>query len=225
MITTSTIEDIFITAAISAVFLTSCSLHTASPPSITKQIEQTPPAVIPTPQRVSEEFVANKPVRKPGFWETIDSRTKQAGIQRLREIRLQDDDLEVRLWIGFGVKVLNGFVLKRTNDKWSAYHLSVNYDDPKHWRPTSVPLREPIIGWNKSWLSLVENNILTLPDATSINCEKPMLDGISYVVEIRKGENYRTYSYGNPELNKCAEARSMVAIADIIQRDYGVSDL
>jgi hypothetical protein len=51
--------------------------------------------------------------------------------------------------------------------------------------------------------------IFDLPDSSQLKGEKGVLDGVSYVVEYRRGAEYRTYMYANPEHQSWPEARRM----------------
>jgi len=75
------------------------------------------------------------------------------------------------------------------------------------------------------WRSLIDHNLLVLPDARSIKCEAMYNDGFSYVVEIKKGANYRTYMYDNPMENfenRCKEADEILAISNIVAGEFGI---
>ena len=51
-------------------------------------------------------------------------------------------------------------------------------------------------------------------------------DGFSYVGEIKKGANYRTYMYENPDLKVvCPEAAEMLALMKIVADEYGAKSL
>src|SRR6185369_12431216 len=56
------------------------------------------------------------------FFEAINERTRIANLRSLR-VALPKDDLELRVWNGFGLTALEGFVLQRRGGKWSAVHL------------------------------------------------------------------------------------------------------
>jgi len=204
---------------ITILFLVSCS------PQVTQPIQTaaSPPMPQKTLEVFNEDVVADVPPQPPQFWDVIDGRTKKAGIKRLRHAQLAVDDIEVRVWMGFGLTTLTGLVLKRSANKWTALSLTEDFKS-NHWRYRRTPLREPKTGWNEAWTALLQNHILTLPDAESINCDGMLLDGFSYVVEVRNGKNYRTYAYGNPEHDRCPEANMMLQIANFIETNYSVKD-
>lgn len=138
-------------------------------------------------------------------------------------MQLADADVEVRIWGGFGKTGLVGFVLSRKSDEWFAVSLHYDFATKDHEARTTR-LNEPPAGWRNSWESLLRRGLLNLPDSRSIKCDGRFNDGFSYVVEVKKGPNYRTYMYDNPEEqfeNRCKEADEIVAIAKIIGRDFG----
>lgn len=180
------------------------------------------PIVFPSPSPTDEIVVPDVPKAKwqPIFFEGIDDVTAHVGLSKLRTTKLESDDIEVRVWGGFGLTTMTGFVLRRAGDSWSAWGVEWT-DKQTGYQKRSLP--EPASGWEPAWQSLRQHNILTLPDAVSINCESPVEDGYYYVVEVKKGPNYRTYEYGNPDEEKnCAESRDMLTIAKAINATFGL---
>lgn len=165
---------------------------------------------------------------EPIFFESIDERTSIAKIDDLRMHLLATNDIEVRVWYGFGLTTLEGLILSRKRGNWSAHYLYEKFvnEDFVH-RTEKLP--EPYAGWEATWRSLLKEGLLTLPDADEIKCEVPMHDGFSYVVEIKKGSNYRTYMYGNPDVAvrdlKCKQAASMIKISKIIEDRFDLEKL
>src|SRR6187399_2320869 len=97
-------------------------IATCSPQgSRTTPVAELPAAILPTPEEVNENLIPDTPVRPSVFADAIEDRTRHAGIQRLRDGYLANDDIEVRVWMGFGKTKLRGFILKRTDKKWSGY--------------------------------------------------------------------------------------------------------
>ncbi|NOT58826.1 MAG: hypothetical protein HOP19_01240 [Acidobacteria bacterium] len=149
------------------------------------------------------------------FFEAINERANKAGLSPLKTSTLPDGDLELRVWDGFGVTLLNGFVLKKKAGQWSAIKLIWGRDEKKTERVVALNhgVAEPAGGWDKFWQQLVDEGILSLPDASQIDCEPSVLDGTSCVVELNLKGVYRTYKYGNPDYAECAEAKKMMKIA------------
>lgn len=156
---------------------------------------------------------------EPLFFKEINAVGEFAGLTELRRTRLAEGDVEVRVWWGFGLEPLEGVVLKRVGGQWSATHLKGDcyYKPQKTYRKD---LRPPKSGWESYWKQLVDAGILTLPDASEVNCNVGGLDGGSYVVEINKDKTYRTYMYDLPTEAKCNEAKQMVKIGDIMFEEF-----
>ena len=160
---------------------------------------------------------------EPIFFKAIDER---AGIAKLPSLRtaLPKDDLELRIWNGFGLSALEGFVLRRTSGNWTAIHV-----DGIHRKLSrdkyEQQLAAPKSGWNECWAKLLEMGILTLPDAAEIRCSGDAFDGFSYVVEINHGNTYRTYMYDNPSLAACEQAKKMIRIGDFIADEFNVPEM
>ncbi len=157
------------------------------------------------------------------FFESINERARIANLQSLR-VALAKDDLELRVWNGFGLTALEGLVLRRRAGAWSAVHLEgIHTGLPK--REYQKQLSEPKSGWDNAWRKLMEMGITTLPDAAAIGCSTTMLDGMSYVVEFNYERTYRTYLYDNPSYAKCEEAKRMIRIGNFIAEEFGVPEM
>lgn len=158
---------------------------------------------------------------EPIFFKSINSTAKLSSQTDLRTTQLPKGDIEVRIWWGFGLSPLEGVTLRRASDQWSAIH--VKADD--HYEPAKAERRQlsnPKSGWETTWARLVNENVLSLPDASEINCNVGGFNGISNVVEINANNTYRTYMYDMPSELKCAEAKNMMAIADIIFEEFNL---
>ena len=157
------------------------------------------------------------------YFEAIIEREKISRLKSLRSKALPKDDLEVRIWSGFGITLLEGFVLKRTAGEWSAVDLGWELSGNRKGKRTvklDKKLDVPKSGWDAAWQRLVDAGILTLPDAGKINCSANMNDGFSYVVEYKLKNAYRTYMYDNPDDAECDEAKRMVEINKIIADEF-----
>jgi hypothetical protein len=169
---------------------------------------------------------ASSPALKPDYgWKSlfseIDKRAKVAKLAKLDSARLPAGDLEVRVWYGFGLVVLEGFVIKRSAAQSSAIHLEAI--NPKHPQGKhDILLGAPKSGWDTCWQRLLDAGLLTLPDASQLGEEPIDPDVLSYVVEYNDGGKYRTYHYTNPEANDRKEAKQMIAIGKIIFEEFGL---
>jgi hypothetical protein len=160
---------------------------------------------------------------KRGFFKSIDERTRIANLPKLTTITLPSEDLEVRVWHGFGITLLEGFVLRRSAGQWSAIHLD-GYDERRPRSKYQINLSASKSGWEECWKRLVDAGLLTLPDASQLGEEPVDPDVMSYVVECSVGGNYRAYHYTYPEANDRREAKQMMKIGEIIFEEFGLPE-
>jgi hypothetical protein len=180
----------------------------------------------PMPTPTPGEFRLNVPKDnwEPIFFKAIDDRAKVGNLKSLRSGALPDDDLEIRVWHGFGLTAVEGFVLRRAGGQWSAVHLDgvtrnvASNDSQKN-------LAGPKSGWDACWQRLQDAGILSLPDASAIGCSAMINDGMSYVVEYNYKGTYRTYLYDNPDYAKCNEAKRMIQIGNLISEEFALPEM
>ncbi|MFL6228258.1 MAG: hypothetical protein ACJ741_05730 [Pyrinomonadaceae bacterium] len=167
------------------------------------------------------KLIIPKDTWEPIFFEEINKRAKVAKLHDLRSTALPGDDLEIRVWKGFGLSPLEGLVLKRTSGRWSALHLAGirrGMTPSEYQQQLSLPKS----GWDSFWKRMTEEGILILPDSSELKGEKRIEDGVSYVVEINTDHTYRTYYYGNPDWQTWKEAKQMMKISNIIAAEFGL---
>lgn len=151
------------------------------------------------------------------FFKTINKTTELASLEELRKTKLNGDDIEVRVWRGFGLGDLEGVILKRTNNQWKAFHVKANdYVEPQ--QSEVKELNPPKSGWDSFWKNVTEQGLLTLRDPSEINCEDSGIDGTGYVIEINQNKIYRTYKIR--EGGKCSGVRQMETIDDLIGEEF-----
>lgn len=151
------------------------------------------------------------------FFETINKRAKRAGLPELKSAVLPEGDLELRVWGGFGVTTMQGFILRKKAGVWQAFALSSGFNQTKkEFFDINNELPKPALGWEYLWTQLSAEGIVALPDAEEIGCNPGIIDGFSYVVEINMNHTYRTYMYENPDYAKCPESKKILKIACII---------
>jgi len=70
------------------------------------------------------------PTSKNGIEAILQDETDRvatlAGLGKLGSSSLGNDDVEVRVWFGFGLFPLEGFVMSRRAGWWSAFHLKAD---------------------------------------------------------------------------------------------------
>lgn len=163
---------------------------------------------------------------EPIFFESIDARAKMANLPSLRSAVLPHGDIEVRVWNGFGLTYLEGVVLRRRSERWSADWLPPTPPAKKAFgkpQPIGRPSGELVPLWTK----LQTLGLLNLPDASELPDDGThVLDGMSHVVEIQKDGLYRTYHYSNPSYHKTwPEAKRIIAIVDTLEADLKLTPM
>ena len=175
----------------------------------------------PHAQKVAMQLKAVSGDRsKPLFAEIINERAKAANLSPLKSEKLNGDDLEFRVWVGFGKKPLEGFVIRRADGQWKGTFLESMNATTK--APYRRELSSPESGWEQLWSQLVASGLFTLPGSSQLKDEVGVLDGTSYVVEVKKDGVYRTYAYLNPDYQRWPEAKQMLRIASILYTGFGI---
>src|SRR5262249_42765953 len=106
---------------------------------------------------------------EPICFRDINAVAKLSGQTDLTKTKMTDGDVEVRLWRGFGLSPLEGVTIRQVGGQWSAIHVKAdNYYEPE--KAERRELRLPKSGWVTVWQRLVDEGILSLPEASEINC-------------------------------------------------------
>ena len=167
-------------------------------------------AIAPTPAPTPNDMISGG----------IDRVSRLARLSALKSAKLARNDREVRVWYGFGLILLEGFVIKRNNNQWSAFHLKADGHNPRYiTKVARIQLQVPKSGWEKCWQRLADAGILTLPSGI----EEPDPDDEGFYVETMTDGSYRNYEYFSPEYSKAPNAKLMLAIGDIISEEFGLA--
>lgn len=156
-----------------------------------------------------------EPVVEAMLSQETDRVSALAGLKSLSSSNWANQDVEVRVWFGFGLFPLEGLVLKRSNGQWSAIHLMAD----RHYKPMKVSRKElpaPNSGWEACWQQLADAGLMTLPDGT----DPPDPDVEGFEVQVRDGASYRSYQYVGPEYSELPAAKQMLRIGDIISSEF-----
>jgi len=158
---------------------------------------------------------------EPIFFRQINAVAGLSGQPDLRTTPLPQGNSEVRIWWGFGLSPLEGVTLRRSGSQWTGIHVKAN----NYYEPTkaeSAQLADPKSGWDTTWARLVNQRLLSLPDASEIHCQVGGLDGFAMVVETNTDNTYRTYMYDTPSESKCKEDKNIIAIIDILFEEFNL---
>jgi hypothetical protein len=139
-------------------------------------------------------------------------------MKELRKTDFAKNDLEIRIWRGFGLSDLEGITFNKINNEWSAFHIRANhYIEPTNAKVTK--LNTPKSGWETFWNKITGLGILTFPDSFEINCNNTGIDGMSYVIEYQHNKVYRTYMY-SMNFSNCDEAKQVEKIGEIVAEEF-----
>jgi hypothetical protein len=157
---------------------------------------------------------------EPIFFRSIERIESSVNIRPLRDTPLRSDEMEVRVWRGFGAQDLEAVILRRTNNGWSGSHI-VSRDSYEPEGKTEITnLRAPKSGWDAFWNQVTELGLRDLPGRSDSDEEcVSRIDGTGLVVEISKDRNYRTYSYPS-DLPKCEGSLQMDKISNLIGIEF-----
>jgi hypothetical protein len=153
------------------------------------------------------------------FFRLINDATEKAQLPQLRKESLSPDDIEIRIWRGFGSSALEAVILKRSGGTWSAIHLKVGGGVEPFDKIQVKELNEPKSGWESFWKQMSDRKLLDLPDSDEIGCDLSTIDATNYVVELNHNRTYRTYRYKSG-IEKCEEAKLMNEIGEIIGLEF-----
>lgn len=176
---------------------------------------------VPVPATAPELAEVHKFHWQTFFFPALEERTKKVDLPSLRTTWLGERDVEVRFWFDASPDTINGFVIRRYGDRWSAIRL---YQKRRAW-PSPVNLENlgtPKSGWDALWKRLKDAGVLVLPDSDETSCLKGGLDGIGYVFEVVAEQKYRTYRYHNPQFGECEEANRVIAIVDLMIDEFNI---
>lgn len=114
----------------------------------------------------------------------------EEGFPALRTTDLPEDDIEIRLWSGFGLFGTAGHVIRRREGTWTALLV-----DGRSWEGPEKEAHEVIVvdrqvadDWDERFDALIEMGMLDLP--ADPDPDRLFLDGFHYVLEVRIGSFY-----------------------------------
>lgn len=153
---------------------------------------------------------------EPIFFQQINQVTAKIKKEDLRTKQLPQGVEEIRVWIGFGLRRLEGFILEKNKEGFLGFHLA---SGGKFLKPLEKSKKVNLEGL---WEELAFQGFFTLPDASQLEGEVRVLDGTSYVIEIQNDQGYRTYHYGNPAYQPWPEAKKIREMVALIYKEFGI---
>ena len=154
---------------------------------------------------------------------------------KIKPIDQSDSEVEIRFYKNTSLSnTIDLKIIKLQNGDWQA----VEYDE---WnKPIKIKKRilAPASDFNSILKSLLDNNLLTLPDQSQLKekMKKPttingrqankmimVSDGYSYTIEVKVGDNFRVYQFDNPKpyadfYDDVKELKDYVAIVETFEQ-------
>jgi len=152
------------------------------------------------------------------YFDEINRVADQAHIKSLRSASIEPGDVEFRLWAGFGLTRLRGYILKRQKGVWSARSIANQSD-----RSSKVVQEPASKDWNLIWASLEAGGVRDIADRPRgfPSCSVSVLDGIGYVAEIADTERYRTYLVDNPVAIRSSDGDRFLRLLAVLYHAFG----
>lgn len=159
------------------------------------------------------------------FLKSINHNLAVTGMTPLKTVELAPDDLELRFWFEALPEELDGVVITRNGEHWSAtrLHKLRSFEHRESAEAILTPLPEPISGWNALWQTLQNEGVLTLPNGSSVDCHKVVPDGYDVIVETNLNGSYRTFAYAHPDVQECKEGKQVYDIQKTLESEFGLN--
>lgn len=167
--------------------------------------------------------------KKPKYWEeiyfeSINEKLSDFQITSLQSKEIKNDDLEIRIWVGFDESELKGIILTKQSNNWTSYYLP----QKSIARKKLIKVQKPVNGWNKFEKTLEENDFYNIPDISESK-NNLYTDARCIVVEIKNSEKYRNFMQvqdadlkDNPEL-KSIYSIKLTNICKFIEKEFNLS--
>jgi len=152
--------------------------------------------------------------------------SKQAGIENLKDAKLRDGQIEIRIWKGFGLTYPRCFILGITNGIRAA-----SYSAPKivggkalfhKGNPVyaNTPINAPHSGWDNLLAYLKEHGIRSSVDLALDKRRMPDPDSEELVLEMKNGPRH-TMAYYNDSTGT-ADGKRAFAICQKIENEFDI---
>lgn len=159
----------------------------------------------------------------------IEETSRKFDLQNLKNKRLLEDEIEIRIWAGVspGI-VLNCFILRGKNNKWEATLFYVDADDKglKKNKQGKFIVNKKILSEPKSSWETVNNYLMEkgvrvpLPYMWDEKKQFAVYDEGSVSLEIKKWKNYNLISYG--ELTKTSDGKTVIEVCNYLGSEFGI---
>jgi hypothetical protein len=188
---------------------------------------------------------------EPFLLQFTDDAAETSGIGRLRSVPIASDEIELRIWSGFGIVIPGEMLRIRVHasggvegDVLFYYPHDLSYMPDEDQDAFRADLAGACVGtrtgredetcwvtfeqppdWTAIHRKLVEYGVYSLPDQSTLpKSEVVTTDGVSMVVELRQGAHYRSYEYSNPSKSSQEELAARRILALVSPELFRLSD-
>jgi hypothetical protein len=145
--------------------------------------------------------------------------------------QIKKDDTEVRIWVGFGLLVPTGLILRKENQGWTGHYLNPVVND-ENITYNSIQVT-PKSGWSRFSKKVIREGLIMFPDSEDLDQSKKYVskgtigirDGVTYIVEYKYQGNYRRYHYVSPEDLALPEAMKFTELMKYIYSELDIASL
>jgi hypothetical protein len=173
-----------------------------------------------------QQFKKEIPIRENGSYDLKKQKEKQLQLDSLES---GFNSLQIRIWHDYSLVTKRELIIiKKVKDQWTGkyYDMKVDWDafkDTETITSSKSELIAPNSGWNNFTKKLFELNIKTLPNMADIpGLINDWDDGSTYNIEIATKNQYRFYSYHEPDKfeDKYWQAKKMVEILNLVSSEF-----
>ena len=151
----------------------------------------------------------------------FDIEARKVALSTLRTSKLfNDDDFEIRIWVGFDLEPIRALIIEKRKAKWHAFYLKVK--DKESGQRKRIVSVKPHGGWEKLWKSFQEYEIETLRSEFEIENVDPYEDSGYVFVEVLNRAGYRYYGYLPPCNPTNSETKKLANILKVIRNEFGI---
>ena len=160
---------------------------------------------------------------------SIKKTSKDFGLQNLKDIKLSDNEVEIRIWAELRYEIVNCLVLHKSAEKWGASVVSARVADYGTYEKNKEgkiivdnrKLSNPRSGWESVNSYLEQKNIhVPLPYAWDTQTNQFFNDEGKVALEVKEGKNYSLVSYR--EFTDTSDGKTVINVCNYLENEFDV---
>lgn len=152
------------------------------------------------------------------YFPAINERLKNAQIEKLEDVVVPSDSMEIRIWTGFDGSPLRGLILRKQNAQSSAEFLPPS--DSSNTAETK-PLLLSAQDWDRLWNDLDRTRIMNLNDPMDV----AGIDEGTVVIEVKSYDSYKNGKFSGVNSKKGEPYVRVREFCEAISQEFGVDFL